>query len=83
MAARIRECYEQVMIALTSVGLTSQDVTHIYTFTTNMDEYLRCEPPIATAFFGETSPPSTLVEVTRLVERDWLVEVQVDAVGDD
>jgi enamine deaminase RidA (YjgF/YER057c/UK114 family) len=82
MAAQIRECYEQVTIALGSVGLSWQDVTHIYTFTTDIDEYLRREPPIAKAFFGETPPASTLVEVARLVERDWVVEVQVDAVSD-
>jgi enamine deaminase RidA (YjgF/YER057c/UK114 family) len=82
MAAQIRECYEQVTTALTSVGLSWQDVTHIYTFTTDMDEYLRWEPPIAKSFFGEAPPASTLVEVSRLVERDWLVEVQVDAVSD-
>jgi enamine deaminase RidA (YjgF/YER057c/UK114 family) len=82
MAAQIRSCYEQVTLALTSVGLDWHDVVHIYTFTTDMDAYLAAEPPIAKAFFGEDPPASTLVEVSRLVERDWLVEVQVDAVGD-
>jgi len=82
MAAQLRSCYEQVTIALTSVGLTWQDVVHIYTFTTAMDEYLRVEPPIAKRFFGETPPASTLVEVRRLVDPEWLVEVQVDAVAD-
>jgi enamine deaminase RidA (YjgF/YER057c/UK114 family) len=47
-----------------------------------MDDYIKDEPPIAKSFFGETPPASTLVEVSRLVERDWLVEVQVDAVAD-
>ena len=47
-----------------------------------MDNYIKVEPPIAKSFFGETPPASTLVEVSRLVERDWLVEVQVDAVAD-
>jgi enamine deaminase RidA (YjgF/YER057c/UK114 family) len=82
MAAQLRSCYEQVTLALESVGLSWQDVVHIYTFTTAMDDYLKAEPPIAKSFFGETPPASTLVEVSRLVERDWLVEVQVDAVAD-
>jgi enamine deaminase RidA (YjgF/YER057c/UK114 family) len=82
MAGQIRSCYEQVSLALSTVGLSWQDVTHIYTFTTAMDDYLKAEPPIAKDFFGETPPASTLVEVNRLVESDWLVEVQVDAVGE-
>jgi len=82
MAGQIRYCYEQITVALTSVGLTWKDVVHIYTFTTDMDDYLKCEPPIVKQFFGEDPPASTLVQVSRLVERDWMVEVQVDAVSD-
>ena len=82
MAGQIRACYEQVTIALESVGLGWADVTHILTFTTDMDAYMAAEKPIAKSFFGEDPPASTLLEVSRLVERDWLVEVQVDAVGD-
>lgn len=82
MAAQIRYCYEQVTMALEAVGLSWQDVVHIYTFTTDMDRYMKYELPIAKKFFGETPPASTLVEVRRLVDPAWLVEVQVDAVAD-
>ena len=81
MAAQIRSCYEQVTVALESVGLGWGYVVHIYTFTTDMDAYIAAEPPIAKSFFGEEPPASTLVEVSRLVEKEWLVEVQVDAVA--
>jgi enamine deaminase RidA (YjgF/YER057c/UK114 family) len=56
-------------------------VIHIYTFTTDMDSYLAAERDIAPAYLGDHPPASTLIEVSRLVDRDWLVEVQVDAVG--
>ena len=81
MAAQIREVYRQVTIALAAAGCTWAEVIHIYTFTTDMDSYLAAERGIAPAYLGEHPPASTLVEVSRLVERDWLVEVQVDAVG--
>jgi len=68
--------------ALKAVNLTWANVIHIYTFTTNMEEYMKYEKPIAKAAFGEKPPASTLVEVSKLVDPDWLVEVQVDAVGD-
>ena len=80
MAGQIRWVYDQVTIALESVGATWRDVVHIYTFTTDMDSYLEAERKIAPEFFGSEPPSSTLLEVNRLVERDWLVEVQVDAV---
>ncbi len=81
MAGQIREVYDQVTIALAAVGCGWADVVHIYTFTTDMDAYLAAEREIAPAYLGPEPPASTLVEVSRLVERDWLVEVQVDAVS--
>jgi enamine deaminase RidA (YjgF/YER057c/UK114 family) len=81
MAAQIREVYEQVTTALDAVGCDWSNVVHIYTFTTDMDAYLTAERDIAPAFLGPEPPASTLVEVRRLVDRDWLVEVQVDAVS--
>jgi enamine deaminase RidA (YjgF/YER057c/UK114 family) len=82
MAGQIRCCYDMVDRALTAVGLDWSDVTHIYTFTTCMDEYLEQEQAIAREYFGDAPPASTLVEVSRLVKPEWLVEVQVDAVAD-
>jgi enamine deaminase RidA (YjgF/YER057c/UK114 family) len=82
MAGQIRACYELVSRALDAAGLTWVNVTHLYTFTTDMDEYLRHEREIARPYFGPHPPASTLVAVSRLVEPEWLVEVQADAVAD-
>jgi enamine deaminase RidA (YjgF/YER057c/UK114 family) len=81
MAGQIREVYDQVTAALDSVGCDWGNVVHIYTFTTDMDAYLAAEREIAPAYLGPEPPASTLVQVARLVDRDWLVEVQVDAVS--
>ena len=82
MKRQLEFVYDMATKALESVNLTWGNVVHIYTFTTNMDEYMKYEKPIVKAAFGEKPPASTLVEVSRLVDPDWLVEVQVDAVGD-
>jgi 2-iminobutanoate/2-iminopropanoate deaminase len=82
MAGQIRACYELITRALTAVGLSWANVTHLYTFTTDMPEYLRVEKDIARPYLGEHPPASTLVEVTRLADSGWLVEVQADAAAD-
>lgn len=82
MAGQIRCCYEMVTRALDAVGLGWNDVVHIYTFTTAMDSYLSHEQAIAREYFGDQPPASTLLEVSRLVKPEWLVEVQVDAVAE-
>lgn len=81
MAGQIREVYRQITIALASAGCDWNNVVHLYTFTTDMDAYLEAERTIAPAFLGPAPPASTLIEVSRLVDPDWLVEVQVDAVS--
>jgi enamine deaminase RidA (YjgF/YER057c/UK114 family) len=81
MAGQIREVYRQVTIALAAAGCDWSNVVHLYTFTTDMDAYLEAEREIAPAFLGSAPPASTLVEVSRLVDPEWLVEVQVDAVS--
>ncbi len=43
--------------------------------------YLEAEREIAPAYLGSDPPASALVEVSRLGDRDWLVEVQADAVS--
>jgi 2-iminobutanoate/2-iminopropanoate deaminase len=82
MKEQLKVVYDAVTQALKAVNLTWANVIHIYTFTTDMDEYMKYEKDIAKAAFGEKPPASTLVEVRRLVDPTWLVEVQVDAVGD-
>ncbi|MGC2400058.1 MAG: Rid family hydrolase [Acidobacteriaceae bacterium] len=82
MREQLRVVYEMATRALKAVNLTWDNVIHIYTFTTDMDEYMKYEKPIAMAAFGDHPPASTLVEVRRLVDPDWLVEIQLDAVGD-
>jgi 2-iminobutanoate/2-iminopropanoate deaminase len=82
MQEQLKVVYEMATRALAAVDLTWANVIHITTYTTDMDEYMKYEKPIAKAAFGERPPASTLVEVRRLVDPDWLVEIQVDAIGD-
>jgi 2-iminobutanoate/2-iminopropanoate deaminase len=82
MQEQLKVVYEMATRALAAVDLTWANVIHITTYTTDMDEYMKYEKPIAKAAFGEKPPASTLVEVSRLVDPDWLVEIQVDAIGD-
>ncbi len=82
MKKQLEVVYDYVTKGLASVGQTWANVVHIYSFTTDMDEYMKHEQSVARQYFGECPPASTLIEVPRLVDRDWLVEVQVDAAGD-
>ena len=34
-------------------------------------------------FFGEIRPANTIVQVTRFIDKEWLVEIEADAVVGD
>jgi enamine deaminase RidA (YjgF/YER057c/UK114 family) len=70
---------KKIETALQEAGATLQDVVRTRMYVTNMDNW----PEIARAhgqFFAEVRPAATLVEVSRLITADFLVEVEVDAI---
>jgi len=81
MAAQLRWCYEQATIALKTVGFTWNNVFHVYILMTDMEEYMKHGYSAVKDLFGNDPPASTTVEVTKLYDPAWLVEVQLDAVA--
>ena len=79
MAAQANAAYENVGRALAAAGAGPSDVASCTVFATDLDSYRRHGSPMAAAFFGETRPVSTVVEVSRLADPRYLVEVQVIA----
>ncbi len=70
---------KKIEVALHEAGATLQDVVRTRMYVTNMDHW----PEIARAhgqFFAEIRPAATLVEVSRLITADFLVEIEVDAI---
>src|SRR3972149_3410674 len=60
-------------------GATATDATRTRTYLPNIDDW----PQIAKAhaeFFGSVRPATTMVEVSRLITPEMLVEIEADAV---
>ncbi len=81
MRTQIRVVCENIRTALASVGATLDDVVRTTTYTTDMDEYLRCYDE-RFEFFKEPLPTSSLIGVSRLVLPEVLVEIEVEAIMD-
>lgn len=70
---------KKVEAALKELGASLEDVVRTRVFTTDVSRWRE----IARAhreFFGNAKPANTLVQVTRLIDPDMLVELEVDAI---
>jgi isochorismate pyruvate lyase len=77
--AQARRCLEIIRESLERLGLGMESVVRTRMFTTDIDRW----EDYGTAHrevFGEHPPATTLVEVSRLIHPDMLIEIEADAV---
>ena len=82
MKAQTCQILDNLRISLEAAGALAADVVRINVYTLNTDDYVANGAPEVIAFFGDTKPSSTTVQVSRLVHPDWLVEIEATAVID-
>ena len=76
-AAQARRCLEIIKTALEAAGTSLSDVVR-----TRIDDW-EAVGKVHGEFFGDVRPASTMVEVSRFIDPEWLVEIEADAVLDD
>ena len=79
--AQARRCFEIIGEALAGVGARMADVTRTRMFVTDIDRWEEFGRAHAEAF-GAHPPTTTMVEVSRLIDPEMLIEIEADAVID-
>ena len=74
-ARQTRQLFENMKKVLDAAGASFADVLKVTVFLTNIDDRARINP-VRQEFFGAARPASTLVEVSKLVRPDLLVEIE-------
>ena len=82
MELQIKTSLEAVRRGLAIAGATPADVVKVSFYATDLRAFHKTQP-IREAFFSKPYPAQTVMEVSRLAMRDFLVEVEVTAVVDD
>ena len=78
--AQTRKILENLRAILTEAGATLEDVVKVTVFIRNMDRDFRAIHEVRAEFFHRNPPASTMVEVSRLVDPDHLIEIEAIAV---
>lgn len=79
VAAQARRCFEISIAALEQLGAGATDIIRTRMMLTRIEDWENAARAHG-EFFGEIRPASTIMQVTALVESDWLIETEVDAV---
>lgn len=74
-----RYCFEVIERALAEAGATMADVVRTRMFLTDISRWEEAGRAHG-EFFREVKPAATMVEASRLISPDLLIEIEVDAV---
>ena len=77
-AAQARRCIQIIQEALVELGA---DLRHVYrtrTLLTRIDDW-EVVARVHGEHFGEIRPANTIMQVSRFIDPDWLVEFEADA----
>ena len=77
-ARQMRFALEKIEAALLQAGASLNDVVRTRMFVTDISNW-EAIGRVHGEFFGKVRPASTMVEVSRLIDPDHLVEIEVDA----
>ncbi len=81
-AAQARRCLEIIAAALEKAGASLRHVVRTRTLLTRIEDW-QAVAAVHGDFFREIRPANTIMQVSRFIDPDWLVEFEADAVVDD
>ena len=81
-AAQARRCLEIIKEALERAGTSLEQVVRTRTLLTRIEDW-QAVAAVHGEFFGAIRPANTIMQVSRFIDPDWLVEFEADAVLSD
>ena len=78
-AAQTRQCLETIKAALEDAGVSLDDVVRTRMLLTRIEDWEHVAK-VRGEYFKDIRPVDTVVEVSRFINPEWLVEIEVDAV---
>ena len=81
-AAQARRCLEIVAGALLKAGGSLQNVVRTRILLTRIEDW-QSVASVHGEFFRDIRPVNTIMQISRFIDPDWLVEIEADAIVED
>lgn len=81
-AMQARRCLEIIRDALEKAGASLENVVRTRTLLIRIEDW-EAVAAVHGEFFGAIRPANTIMQVSRFIDPDWLVEFEADAVVSD
>lgn len=81
-AVQARRCLEIIKEALERAGTSLDHVIRTRTLLTRIEDW-QAVAAVHGEFFGQIRPANTIMQVSRFIDPDWLVEFEADAIVSD
>ena len=82
IAAQTRQCIEIIKEALEKAGSGLKDVVRTRTMLININDWEKVAK-VRSEYFKDIRPVDTIVEVSKFINPEWLLEIEVDAIIDE
>jgi enamine deaminase RidA (YjgF/YER057c/UK114 family) len=80
-AAQARRCLEIIAAALKAAGASMEQVVRTRILLTNIDDW-QAVAAVHGEFFRDIRPVNTIMQISRFIDPEWLLEIEADAVVD-
>ena len=79
VSIQTKQCIETIKIALEKAGSSLKDVVRTRMLLTNINDW-KAAAEVRATYFKTIKPVDTIMEVSRFINPEWLIEIEVDAV---
>ena len=79
ISIQTKQCLETIKIALEKAGSSLNDVVRTRMLLTNIDDWENAAK-VKASYFKSIKPVDTIMQVSRFINPDWLIEIEVDAI---
>ncbi len=79
VSIQTKQCLETIKIALENAGSSLNDVVRTRMLLTNIEDW-KAAAEVRASYFKTIKPVDTIMQVSRFINPDWLIEIEVDAI---